>query len=101
MWETLIDELTQLLRDRVLTTFGHAVDRVVLQPPPRLPMGDLATPIALDLAKALKKSPRQIAEQLAKDFPLPQFVSRVTVEGAGYLNFHLDRSAFTAAYMRE
>jgi arginyl-tRNA synthetase len=31
---------------------------------------------------------------------LPLFVERVTVEGAGYLNFHFDRGAFTAQHFR-
>jgi arginyl-tRNA synthetase len=84
----------------VLTLFGHAIDRVVLQAPPKLSMGDLATPVSLELAKALKRKPREIAETLAKDFPLPTFVESVTIEGAGYLNFRLDRGAFTAAHVR-
>src|ERR1043165_112909 len=98
--EQITDELTETLRTRVLTLFGHAVDRVVLQPPPRLPMRDLATPIALELAKALKRKPREIAETIANGLQLPQHVARVTIEGAGYLNFHFDRGAFTASHIR-
>ena len=98
--EQITDELTETLRTRVLTLFGHAVDRVVLQPPPRLPMGDLATPIALELAKALKRKPREIAETIATGLQLPQHVARATIEGAGYLNFHFDRGAFTASHIR-
>jgi arginyl-tRNA synthetase len=98
--EQITTELTDTLTSRVLTLFGHAVDRVVLQAPPRLAMGDLATPICLELAKALKRKPRELAETLAKDFPLPLFVKKVVIEGAGYLNFHLDRSAFAAAHIR-
>jgi arginyl-tRNA synthetase len=98
--EQITSELTETLKSRTLTLFGHAVDRVVLQAPPRLPMGDLATPLCLELAKALKRKPRELAETLAKDFPLPLFVKRVAVEGAGYLNFHLDRAAFAAAHIR-
>jgi arginyl-tRNA synthetase len=51
--EQIVADLTETLRSRVLALFGHAVDRVILQSPPRLNMGDLATPIALELAKAL------------------------------------------------
>ena len=98
--EQITADLTESLRSRVLALFGHAVDRVVLQAPPKLSMGDLATPIALELAKALKRKPREIAETLAKDMTLPQHVARVTVEGAGYLNFHFDRGAFTASHIR-
>ena len=98
--ESITDQLTETLKTRVLALFGHAVDRVVLQSPPRLNMGDLASPIALELAKALKRKPREIAEQLANGMTLPPVVERVTIEGAGYLNFHFDRGAFTAAHLR-
>jgi arginyl-tRNA synthetase len=98
--EQINEQLTETLRSRVLALFGHAADRVILQAPPKLSMGDLATPLALELAKALKRKPREIAETLSKDIKLPMFVQSVTVEGAGYLNFRFDRGAFTAAHIR-
>jgi arginyl-tRNA synthetase len=98
--EQIHEQLTETLTSRVLAMFGHAIDRIVLQAPPRLNMGDLATPVALELAKALKRKPREIAEQLSNGMQLPLFVERVTVEGAGYLNFHFDRGAFTAQHFR-
>ena len=98
--EQINEQLTETLTTRVLALFGHAVDRVILQTPPKLAMGDLATPLALELAKALKRKPREIAETLAKDLKLPLFVQSVSVEGAGYLNFRFDRGAFTAAHIR-
>src|SRR5215213_1787938 len=98
--EQIIDQLTETLRNRVLVLFGHPADRVVLQAPPKLSMGDLATPLCLELAKALKRKPREIAEAVAKDLTLPLFVKSVSIEGAGYLNFRFDRGAFTAAHAR-
>jgi arginyl-tRNA synthetase len=97
--EQITDQLTETLKTRVLTLFGRAVDRVILQAPPRLTMGDLATPLCLELAKGLRRKPREIAESLAKDLPLPTFVRSVNVEGAGYLNFRFDRGAFTVAHL--
>jgi arginyl-tRNA synthetase len=98
--ESIHQQLIETLRSRTLALFGHAVDRVVLQAPPKLNMGDLATPIALELAKALKRKPREIAEQLSSGMELPPLVASVSVEGAGYLNFRLDRGAFTAEHFR-
>src|SRR5579864_4692125 len=98
--EQITDQLTETLRTRVLTLFGHAVDRVILQTPPRLPLGDLATPLCLELAKALRRKPREIAETLARDLPLPVLVQSVSVEGAGYLNFRFDRGGFAAAHLQ-
>lgn len=98
--ESITEQLTETLKSRTLALFGHAVDRVVLQAPPKLSMGDLATPIALELAKALKRKPREIAEQLANGMQLPPLVASVSIEGAGYLNFRFDRGAFTAEHFR-
>ena len=98
--ESITEELTETLKSRVLALYGHALERVVLQAPPKLNMGDLATPVALELAKVLKRKPREIAEQLANGLTLPLFVASVSVEGAGYLNFRFDRGAFTAQHFR-
>ena len=101
MLQQTVEQLTETLKGHVLARFGHVVERVVLQPPPRLAMGDLATPLAIELAKALKKPPRQIAESLAEGLQLPSTVRSVSVEGAGYLNFRFDRGMFTSAYFRD
>ena len=98
--EQIIEQLTETLKSRVLALFGHPVERVVLQAPPRLNMGDLATPVALELAKVLKRKPREIAETIVTGMTLPMFVESVSVEGAGYLNFRFDRGAFTAQHFR-
>lgn len=98
--EQITEQLTETLKSRVLAQFGHPIDRVILQTPPKLSMGDLATPLALELAKALRRKPREIAEQLANGLKLPMFVESVSVEGAGYLNFRFDRGAFTAQHFR-
>src|SRR5205807_4596186 len=97
--EQITEQLTETLKSRVLALFGYAAERVILQAPPKLSMGDLATPIALELAKALKRKPREIAEGLVHGLKLPMFVASVSVEGAGYLNFRFDRGAFTAAHI--
>jgi arginyl-tRNA synthetase len=99
--EQITEQLTERLKTRVLALFGHPVERVILQSPPKLSMGDLATPLALELAKALKRKPREIAEALVGGLQLPLFVASVSVEGAGYLNFRFDRGAFTAAHIRD
>ena len=98
--EQITEQLTQTLKSRVLALFGHAVDRVILQAPPKLSMGDLATPLCLELAKALKRKPREIAEAVANGMKLPMLVQSVSVEGAGYLNFRFDRGAFTATHIQ-
>jgi arginyl-tRNA synthetase len=48
------------------------------------------------LAKTLRQNPRSIAQQLASDFPAPTWIREIRVEGAGYLNFFLDRNRLAA-----
>jgi arginyl-tRNA synthetase len=72
----------------------------VLETPPRRELGDLAAPTALHLARELRRKPREIAADIAAGLVLPPTVERVTIEGAGYLNFHLRRSGVAAAALR-
>jgi len=79
--------------------FGADVERVVLERPPKIALGDLACPIAFDLAKTLKKAPRAIATELAPALRLPEGVRQVRVEAAGYLNFFLERAPVVRALL--
>ncbi|MBW3566126.1 MAG: arginine--tRNA ligase [Acidobacteria bacterium] len=87
-------ELARKIDERVLTLFGHALDEAKMQIPPRIEMGDLASAVAMELARPLKMSPREISKKLVDGFPLPASVESVTVEGAGYINFRIDRRTF-------
>ncbi len=82
------------VREAVRQKLGAEVERVALERPPKAALGDLASPVAFDLAKALRKAPRAIATELASAVTLPDGVREVRVEGAGYLNFFLDRGRF-------
>ena len=85
-----------VLRRVLSDVFGLDHDPVVEVPPQRR-LGDLASPCALHLARELRQAPRAIAERLVDCLELPGGFKRVTVEGAGYVNFHFDRSRFAAA----
>ena len=93
-------ELSRLLADRIKSLYGVDYEPVV-EVPPRRDLGDLAFPAALHLARTLKRNPRSIAAELAADFPSPDFVHDLRVEGAGYLNFFLDRSLVASQLLSE
>jgi arginyl-tRNA synthetase len=73
----------------------------VVETPPRRGLGDLAFPAGLHLARSLKRNPRAIAEELRRRLEPGPLVREVRVEGAGYLNIFLDRTAVSAALLRE
>src|SRR5690349_7074873 len=62
-------------------------------------MGEVATPIAFELAKRLRRAPRQIAQEIAAEVGAIPGVARTELAGAGYVNFFFDLAAFfEAAY---
>ncbi|HTR04239.1 MAG TPA: arginine--tRNA ligase [Thermoanaerobaculia bacterium] len=99
MLEPIRAALTEAVRAAAREKLGVEVERVVLERPPKLALGDLACPIAFDLAKELKKAPRAIAAELAPAIRLPDGVREARLEGAGYLNFSLDRGRVVRALL--
>jgi arginyl-tRNA synthetase len=62
--------------------------------------GDYATNVAMVLAKAARRPPRQIAELIVRHFPALAEVARVDVAGPGFINVTL-APAWCAAALRE
>lgn len=97
-------DLQNTLRSKVAETaregFGIELDMLACEVPPKTELGDLAFPVAFELAKRIKqatgekKNPREIAETLKTALESFDFVDRVEVAGAGYLNVFFDRAKF-------
>ena len=66
---------------------------IVLETPPRRAMGDVAVPIAFELARRLRKAPRAIAQDIADGLGPIDGIARVEAAANGYLNFYIDRAA--------
>jgi arginyl-tRNA synthetase len=98
MWSELKKGLAADLARVIQERFGVAHEPV-LEVPPRRELGDLSSPAAMQLARVLKRNPRAIAEELALAMPKREGVRDIQIQGAGFLNFFLDRSAFVAALM--
>ncbi|TLZ14259.1 MAG: arginine--tRNA ligase [Gammaproteobacteria bacterium] len=59
--------------------------------------GEFTTNLALRLAKAARRNPRELAAAIVAALPASPLLSRTEVAGAGFINFHLA----PAAYARE
>ena len=73
---------------------AEAVPSLPLEYPPKRELGDLATPVAFELARTLRKAPKVIAQELAGAIGAIDGISRVDAAPNGYLNIYLDRAAF-------
>jgi len=67
---------------------------VVTSRPPKIEMGEISSPVCFELAKRLKRAPRQLAQEIATSLGSVPGINRLEVAGGGYLNAFLDRSAF-------
>jgi len=56
--------------------------------------GDFATNVALQLAKAAKRKPRELAQAILEALPANELVAKVEIAGPGFINFHLAPTAF-------
>jgi arginyl-tRNA synthetase len=74
----------------LLAEMGAEVDEVPLERPRDPDHGDLATNVAMTLARTLRRSPRDIAQEIASRLDLEAAgVTEVEVAGPGFLNFRL------------
>ena len=100
MYLTLIQRLRQALAAHIREKYSIDIP-VVLGRPPKLELGEAASPVCFELAKRLKKAPRAIAQEIANSLPKIDGVARVEVAGGGYLNAFFDRTAFWNALARK
>jgi arginyl-tRNA synthetase len=95
------------LRSSINKLFDIDLPEFSVEVPPRTELGDLAFPVAFELAKRLKaatgqkQNPRDIASRLAEQMRDLEGVARVDVAGAGYINVYLDRASFIIDAARE
>ncbi len=96
--------VTERLTEGVLTALQKAgmpaPEGCLWEVPRQGEHGDYATNVAMTLARAARRPPRQVAEQVAANFPPMAEVERVEVAGPGFLNVFLS-PAWCASALRE
>ncbi len=73
---------------------------VVVEQPRQSSFGELALPVAFQLARQLKKAPRAIAAELVDELGAMEGISALEVAGNGYINVRVDRSWYGHALLR-
>lgn len=93
MYLELQKQLAAHLRTVLKAKYSLDIDNIPVEIPPELKFGELATPVALQLARSLRKAPKIIAQEIVEALgTLPDFAS-FEVAGAGYINARLDRAS--------
>ena len=100
MVNVLVAQIRAALSAHIREQYQQDVS-IVTERPPRIEMGEAATPVCFELAKRLKRAPRQIAQEIAAKLPPIEGVERVEIAGAGYINFYFSRAAFLSGTLKE
>ncbi len=62
---------------------------ITLERPKQAQHGDFSCPAAMQLAKSLKRSPREVAQALLAALPASRWVERAEIAGPGFINVRL------------
>jgi arginyl-tRNA synthetase len=92
---TVQQQVHEQVAGAIRKQFGLAeVPPFAVEVPPNRALGDLAVTVAFQLARALRKAPKAIAQELATALgALPGIVNVVAAQN-GYLNLYLDRRPY-------
>ena len=86
--------LQEALRDACVAVGGDIA--VLLEKPREAAHGDYACPAAMQLARVLKRPPRDLADDILRHFTPPDFVADTSIAGGGFINIRLSNTAKTA-----
>ena len=94
-------ELERLLKEALRTlvhVFNEPADesQVVVERARDPAHGDFASNIAMRLAKAARKNPRELAQAIVAAIPANELIAKAEIAGAGFINFRLVKNAWAA-----
>jgi arginyl-tRNA synthetase len=95
-----IEELIAAAIEQQLSAKFSLTTKVSLEQPKQSSFGELAVPVAFQLARQLKRPPRQIAEELTAGLSGVPGVASFEIAGNGYINIRLDRGAYANSLLR-
>jgi len=91
-------QIQAAFRESLSIRFGIDSE-VVIEQPKQASFGELAVPVAFQLARSLKQAPKKIAADLLEAVGEIPGVVAMEVAGNGYINVRLDRGAFGAGLL--
>jgi arginyl-tRNA synthetase len=92
MLAKLSHTIEKCLIEAIKAEYQVTYESLTFSIPPRIELGELAVPIAFDLARRVRRPPSELAQELAAVAQQIPGVSKVEVAGGGFLNFRLDRA---------
>ncbi len=90
-------QLISLLRATVAQILPDATPNILLERPKVAAHGDIATNVAMQLAKPAKRNPRELAQQIVEGLQarpeIQALIASAEIAGPGFINFRLTHAA--------
>lgn len=80
------------LKDKIRQIIGKEAK---VEYPAQEAHGDYSTNIAFEIGRKEKKSPREVAQEFIKNLKAPDWISKIEIAGAGFINFFLSPKFLT------
>ena len=94
MTYTIKTHLADLMHAALKSVAPDQIDAaILLERPKQAAHGDFSCNLAMQLARSMKRNPRELAQLLLSEIPKSPLVSKTEIAGAGFINFHLLPSA--------
>ena len=91
----LKDKIAALLAQAVALVAPDATVNLELERPKNLAHGDFSSNAAMQLAKPLRRNPRELAQAILDALPASNLIHKAEIAGAGFINFYLQSAAWT------
>ena len=99
MFQELEQRISAAVEAQLAASYSLSL-KVSLEQPKQSSFGELAIPVAFQLARQLKKAPKQIAESIVSGLGSIPGVAALEIAGNGYINVRLDRASYAGSLLR-
>ena len=94
MSHDLKSHLAELMRAALLSVAPtESATSIHIERPKQAAHGDFSCNLAMQLARSIKRNPRQLAQLLVSELPYSVLVDTAEVAGAGFINFRVSAAA--------
>jgi arginyl-tRNA synthetase len=98
VFNLLEKRIQQAFQNHISVRYGIET-QVVMEQPKQAEFGELAVPVAFQLARQLRQPPKKIAQDLVSGIGSIDGVSSLEVAGGGYINVRFNRASYAAGLM--
>jgi arginyl-tRNA synthetase len=98
VFHLLEKRIQQAFESHIAVRYGVPA-QVVIEQPKQAEFGELAVPVAFQLAKQLRQAPKKIAQELISEIGPIEGIAAMEVAGAGYINVRFDRASYAASLL--